>query len=54
MINKKTYLKYYDVSLTNKGDDVYYIEIRSTQKKPISWDKVKIFVFDITLIFKID
>jgi len=46
MINKKTYLEYYDVSLTNKGDDVYYIEIRSTQKKPISWDKVKIFVFD--------
>jgi hypothetical protein len=46
MIIKKTYLEYYEVSLTNKGNDVYYIEIKSTNKKPIDWSDVKISVFD--------
>ena len=46
MINKKTHLEYYDISLTNKGDDLYYIEIKSTSKKPNSWNAVKVCVFD--------
>ena len=46
MINKKTHLEYYDISLTNKGDDLYYIEIKSTRKKPNIWNNLKVCVFD--------
>jgi len=46
MINKKTHLEYYDISLKNNGNDSYYIEIKSTNKKPNTWGNVKISVFD--------
>jgi hypothetical protein len=46
MVNKKTHLEYYDIALTNKGDDLYYIEIRSTHKKPNDWNDIRICVFD--------
>jgi hypothetical protein len=46
MINKESYLGYYNISLSAEEEDHYFIEIRSTSKKPVDWTNVNICIFD--------
>lgn len=43
---KNSYLGYFNISLSSSSKDFYFIEIRSTDKKPIKWNTVSISVFD--------
>ena len=46
MIIKESHFRYYSISLREDEEEHYFIEIRSTDKKPEDWTNVDVRVFD--------
>jgi hypothetical protein len=45
-MEKKSHFGYYNIELTHEGEENYFIEFFSTQKKPKEWGEVEVCIFD--------